>query len=889
MSHWFWPALQREIRASWKKLSLSAFSLCIGMSALTALMLADARLEQQTRRQADNILGGDVEISDVRLLPEKLIESLTSSPKIARRSRVTSFVSMANVAQAGRPKLIEVLAVDDAFPLVPGIKFKPNLSFESLRSGGILVENSFAVTHGLQLANQRISGEVNDKTSQKLFTERKAVRIGKRFFPIVGFVENDQMRDFASFSLGSRLYMAREVAQRQKLISSQSRLRDRLLLQFPAQASPEATQEWLREELKKIEPIRPALRSKADALNSAFKPARSLMLFFNAIGFAALLLLGLGSAQGLHSYLQRKQYDAKILSNLGANRSLLTILYVGNAIIVSAAALAAGAWLGQILFQQEIAPRLGRWFAGGGAELSLLNQAGLTAKFALAAFLLTLSLILPGALLYLRRGQRQSSITALATSSDPLPKRLLLSFIAGLENFPDLVWLITALLLSFLISSETAFNLLLVVMLTGLYFAVRFLVRIVSRLGLSPNIRLPLSIRLAGSEIAARPAQSTLTLMLFGMSVCMMAFMWDLRTNIVEQISAATSGNQRPNVFVIDAPPEAMASVQEILSKGSAPGGVLSEKLTRARLARINNKTTEEWLVQFTGSADARRTAERLLSREQNLTSREKLDDRQQTESVVAGQFWRPDSGKAAINEVSVEAGIAKNLNINLGDNLTFDIQGIPIKVKVTSLRRVRWQSFRPNFFFVLHPSVLSDAPFRGIFAATLPDNKTRSEVLNNLSQNHPGITALDATELADLAAQLLTAALEIVGFLSFLMFAGALLNTFLSAWTSFTMRAQNFSLYRCLGANNSLVLRAVFGEFTLLSLFGCLTGVVTSWLLSTMVQKTLLSVDDQLQLRVLPGLAITGVVVAICCIAALVSAILILRQAPFRVLRRPG
>ncbi|MFZ9520842.1 MAG: ABC transporter permease [Silvanigrellaceae bacterium] len=889
MSHWFWPALQREIRTSWKKLSLAALSLCIGMSALTSLMLADARLELQTRRQADNILGGDAEISDVRLLPESLIESLNSSPKIARRSRVTSLVSMTTIASVARPRLVEILAVDDAFPLVPGMRFKPQFSFESLRNGGVLVESGFAVSNGLQVTSQKILGDASDKNSQKLFAERKAVRIGKRFFPIVGLVENDQMRDFASFSLGSRLYMARDVAVRQKLVSGQSRLRDKLLLQFPPQASLEASNEWLRGELKKIEPVRPNLRGKQDALNSAFKPARSLMLFFNAISFAALLLLGLGSAQGLHSYLQRKQYDARILSNLGAGRTLLAILYVGNVIIVSGVALAVGAWLGQFIFQHELAPRLGRWFSSGGNDFSLLSHAGLTTKFTFAAFLLTLSLILPGALLYLRRGQRQSFIAALSTSNDPMPKKILLGLIAGLENFPDLVWLITALLLSFLISSETAFNLILVITLTGLYLTVRFLVRLISRLGLSPGIRLPLFLRLAGSEIAARPAQSTLTLMLFGMSVCMLLFMWDLRTNIVNQISAATSGNQRPNVFVIDAPPESFNSVREILSRGGPQGSVLSERLTRARLARINNKTNEEWLDQFSGNPETRKTAERLLNREQNLTSRERLDEKEQSETIVEGQFWRPDSGKSALNEVSVEAGIAKNLNINLGDNLTFDIQGVPIKVKVTSVRRVRWQNFRPNFFFVLHPSVLADAPFRGIFAATLPDSKTRSEVLNNLSQNHPGITALDATELAELAAQLLTAALEIVGFLSLLMFAGALLNTFLSAWTSFTMRAQNFSLYRCLGANNSLVLRAVFGEFSLLSILGCLTGVATSWVLSSLVQKTLLTVDDQLQLRVMPGITITAVVVGLCCITALVSAILILRQAPFRVLRRPG
>lgn len=889
MNHWFWPAFQREIRSSWKKLFLAAVTLCIGMTALTALLLADARLEAQTRRQADSILGGDAEVSDVRLLPEKFLDSIQDSAKIARKSRITSFVSMASFTPNSRARLSEILAIDDSYPLVPGLRVQPKFTYETLRSGAVLIEKSLADTHGLQAASEKSYSETSEKALQKLLGERKALRIGKRIFPIAGLVENDQTRDFASFSLGSRIYMAREVAVKLKLISLQSRLRDRLLIQFPAQASTQASTEWLRGEIGQVESFRPAVRSKEDALNAAFKPARSLFLFFNAIGFAALLLLGLGSAQGIHSYLKRKQADAQILSNLGAPRSLLTLLYVGNVLLILALALSLGAWFGQILFQNEIVGRLNQWFTGSATDVSLVSNSAIAFKFALASFLLIFSLILPGALSYLRRIPQRPSILSVAAPNDPLIKKTVLRAIAVLENFPDLVWLLTALLLSFLISNETAFNLLLVIVLTGLYLAIRIVVLVVSRLGLSPNISLPLSLRLAGSEIAARPSQSALSLLLFGLSVCLLVFLWDLRSNIVGQITSVTSGNLRPNIFVLDAPADAMAGIEKILAGGKTDKNILSERITRARLASVNNTSTDEWLAQFREGTEEFTRAQRLLNREQNLTSRATLLSGDDAEEVIDGQFWKKDSAGSALNEVSLEAGLAKNLNLKLGDTLTFDVQGVPVKVRVTSLRRVRWQSFRPNFFFVMHPSTLQDAPYSGILAVNIADPQKRLATVNAMFDNHPGITTIDASELAAMATKLLTAALEIVRFLTILLFAGGLLNTILSAWTSFSLRAQNFSLYRCLGANNSLVLRAIFGEFLLLSVAGCTIGMAASWLLSLMVQKTILTVDDQLNIALLPGFTIAAAIIAICCAAAFVSAILILRQAPFRVLRRPA
>jgi putative ABC transport system permease protein len=888
MSHWFWPAFQREMRSSWKKLSLAALTLSLGMTALTALLLANSRLEAQSLRQADAILGGDAELSDVRPLPEKLLETINSSPLIARRTRVTSFVSMATLPQSNRPRLVEVLAIEDSYPLVPGMRVRPAFSFDQLKSGGILVDSSFAATHALSPVTEKDSKDFSEKNAQKILADRKAIRIGKKIFPIIGLVENDQMRDFASMSLGSRLYMAREIALRQRLISPQSRMRDRLLIQFPVSTAPESALGWLRNEINKIDSAKPTVRSKEDALNAAFKPARSLFLFFNAIGFSALILLGLGSAQGIHSYLKRKQSDAQILSNLGASKPLLALLFVGNVVVITGVSLAAGSWAGQLLFRHEIAPRLSQWFTGTAIDVSLTGSGLVAYKFAISTFLLTLSLILPGALAYLRQSQFNSSILDFRTPIDSLPKKILLGFFEVLENFPDLIWLFCALLLSFLISADAGFNLIMVLVLSAVYLTLRLSVTLFSRLGLSTALRLPLSFRIAGSEIGARPSQSSLTLLLFGLSVCLLVFMWDLRSNIANQITSATSGMQRPNVFVLDAPPDAMKSVQNILAGGSDPKNILSEKITRARLVSINNKSADEWVSQFEQGSEARARATRLFNREQNLTSRSEVSKNYGAEEIVEGKFWDKNTSKSAVNEVSVEVGLAKNLNLQTGDQLVFDIQGIPVKVKITSLRRVSWQSFRPNFFFVLHPSTLTDAPFSGLFAANLADNRQRADVLNNLFEKHPGVTALDATEIAGLVSRLLNSALDIVRFLTILFFAGALLNTVLSAWTSYSLRARNFSLYRCLGANNSLVLKSIFNEFLILGLTGSVVGTGASWLLSSMVQKTILTADDQLNLALLPSFAISSVVVVICCITAFVSGVLILKQAPFKVLRKP-
>jgi putative ABC transport system permease protein len=342
---------------------------------------------------------------------------------------------------------------------------------------------------------------------------------------------------------------------------------------------------------------------------------------------------------------------------------------------------------------------------------------------------------------------------------------------------------------------------------------------------------------------------------------------------------------ERPNIFVLDAPPENLKTVEKILSKENAVT-VLNEKITRARLESINGKDSESFLQNFEGQPEAKQNAQRLFNREQNLTSRHELSA---DETVVAGQFWSKSPANANLAEVSVERGIAETLRIQLGDKLVFNIQGVPVKVKVTSLRVVRWMNFRPNFLFILHPSVLMDAPYSALVAAHIQDPKGKSQALSKLFQELPGLTTIDASEFSAAANRLIQGAIDIVRTLGWILFAGALINVCLTAWTSYTLRAQHFSLYRCLGANNTVVMSACVAEFLILCVVGIGLGLAASGVLSALVAAFILNADDQLNNSFLPSVSVAATLLCIGTAAGVLTATLILKQPPLKILRQPS
>jgi putative ABC transport system permease protein len=197
-----------------------------------------------------------------------------------------------------------------------------------------------------------------------------------------------------------------------------------------------------------------------------------------------------------------------------------------------------------------------------------------------------------------------------------------------------------------------------------------------------------------------------------------------------------------------------------------------------------------------------------VLSREQRLTF---LDQLPADNEVVAGELWS-DPGAA---EVSVEQGYADDLGVGLGSRLTFDVQGVPIELVVTSLRNVVWQSFAINFFLVVEPGVLEEAPHFRLAAARLPEAE-ESALEARIARGFPNITVLGVRSVLEKVLELLARSALGVRLLGGLACVAGLFVLAGSASAARLERGRDAALLKTLGVTRAGVAALFATEYAL-------------------------------------------------------------------------
>jgi putative ABC transport system permease protein len=295
-----------------------------------------------------------------------------------------------------------------------------------------------------------------------------------------------------------------------------------------------------------------------------------------------------------------------------------------------------------------------------------------------------------------------------------------------------------------------------------------------------------------------------------------------------------------PNRFLINIQPEQVAPLAAYLDRHGA-GGATFHPMIRGRLMAISGRP-----VKASDYTEDR--AKRLVEREFNLSFLARLPEENE---IVAGRWW---SGEK--EGFSVEAGIAKTLGIGLGDSLEFDVGGLPVAGKVTSLRKVNWDSFRVNFFVVAPPGALDRLPASHITSFHLP--RERASVMNGLVAAFPNVTVIDVEQVMDELRGILDrvgAAVQLI----FLFSLGAGLLVMVAAlFARRDERAREIGVWRTLGASRATVGAALAAEFSLLGLLAggiaAASASALSWVLATRLFDLPPSVDPLVWLAGLGG-----------------------------------
>jgi putative ABC transport system permease protein len=335
-----------------------------------------------------------------------------------------------------------------------------------------------------------------------------------------------------------------------------------------------------------------------------------------------------------------------------------------------------------------------------------------------------------------------------------------------------------------------------------------------------PDAGAPRWLVLATRQLAARPAFAVLQVSALAVGLLALVLLVLLRTDLIASWRKATPSDA-PDRFVINLQPEQGDAFRRRL----AEAGVQRYDwypMIRGRLVAVNGRkvTPDDY-------TDER--AARLVDREFNLSHDARLPAHNQ---VVAGRWVADEHGA-----ISVEEGLAETLRLALGDELTFDIAGMPRSARVTSLRKVDWGSFRVNFFVIFPNSALDDIPASYISAFRAPDPARRRGFDSALSREFPNITNVDVSASIGQVQRVLDQVIRAVEFLFGFTLAAGLVVLFAAVSATREQRAREFAIMRAMGAGGRLlsqVQRAeLLGVGALAGALASAAAVVVGWLLA--------------------------------------------------------
>jgi putative ABC transport system permease protein len=319
---------------------------------------------------------------------------------------------------------------------------------------------------------------------------------------------------------------------------------------------------------------------------------------------------------------------------------------------------------------------------------------------------------------------------------------------------------------------------------------------------------------LATRQIAARPGFAVLQVSALSVGLLALVLLVLLRTDLISSWRQATPPDA-PNRFVINVQPDQGDAFKAALNQG----GVKSfdwYPMIRGRLIAINGTP-----VTPDNMLDER--AKRLVEREFNLSHAAQLP----AHNIVSAGVWTPDEAGG----LSVEEGLAKTLNLKLGDSLKFELAGQTAEGRISSLRKVDWGSMRVNFFVMFPTANMQDAPLTYIAAFKAPvaaasATKTSSSFDNALSREFPNITNIDISASITQIQTVLNQVVRAVEFLFGFTLAAGLVVLFAAITATREARSREFAVMRALGASGKLLAQVQRAE--LLGV-GALAGVLAS------------------------------------------------------------
>jgi putative ABC transport system permease protein len=324
-----------------------------------------------------------------------------------------------------------------------------------------------------------------------------------------------------------------------------------------------------------------------------------------------------------------------------------------------------------------------------------------------------------------------------------------------------------------------------------------------------------------------------------------------------------------PNRFVVGVQPEQVDSVKAFFADRGIAGAEFLP-MVRGRIIAVNERPVSE-----TDYADER--AKRLVEREFNLSYMEELPGHN---VLSAGRWFQPGA-----REVSAEEGIAHTLGWKLGDRLTFTVAGESFEARLTSLRKLRWDSMRVNFFVIGPPGLLRDFPATYV-SAFRADGK-QAAALDGLAVRYPNLAVVDIGAVVRQVQGVIDQLIGAVRFLFFFTLGAGLLVLYSALVATEDERRREAAVMRVYGASRSQVSGSQRAEFIAMGVLAGILATLGAAIIGEVIAQRVFELDLPPSL----GLWLAGPLagIALLSLNAWLSARKVLRVSPAITLRDAG
>ncbi|WP_418162394.1 putative ABC transporter permease subunit YbbP [Pantoea vagans] len=621
---------------------------------------------------------------------------------------------------------------------------------------------------GTALAAPRLMALLNLKVGDML-------EVGDTQLRVSGEVIQEPDGGFNPFEMAPRLLINLADAARTGAIQPGSRITWR----YKFSGNPEQLaryDRWIQPQLK-ADQRWISVDNSEDALGRSMQRAQQFLL----LSALLTLMLAIAAVAVAMSHYCRSRYDlVAVLKTLGATQGALQRLIIGQWLAVLLLAAIAGGVVGQ------------------GVEAILMTMLKPVLPASLPAASVWPWIWAVGSLfvISLLVGLRPYRLL-LATQPLRVLRRDAVANLWPLKFYIPVMIVVVVALLALLVGGSKMLWALLagVVVLAGLLALLGWGTLLLLRRLVVRN----LALRLAINRLLRQPGMTLSQLAAFSLSFMLLALLLVMRGDLLDRWQQQLPADS-PNFFLLNMTADQVPQVRDFLQAHQIKPETFYP-IARVRLSELNGKPADPKL-------------DNALNRELNLTA---LADRPDHNPLVAGN-WPPKAG-----EVSMEVELADRLGLKLGDTLTFDGDTQTFSARITSLRKVDWESLKPNFFFIFPPRALDSQPQTWLTSFRMEANPV---LLAQLNRAFPALSLLDIGSIMQQIGQVLTQVSRALEIMVVLVTACGVLLLLAQIQVGMRQRRQELVVYRTLGAGKRLLRTTLWCEFALL---GVVSGVAAA------------------------------------------------------------